>query len=97
MPSSFSVISPAVNPTTSTIVQQEEEEEEQPCKFGRIQFKLDYNFDKTTLAVTVDKFMQMFFIWQANARTIIFFRYLNAKIYQLWMLVEHQIHMFEYG
>lgn len=53
MPSSFSVISPAVNPTTSNIVQEEEEEEEQPCKFGRIQFKLDYNFDKTTLAVTV--------------------------------------------
>lgn len=54
MPSSFSVISPAVNPTTSNIVQEEEEEEEQPCKFGRIQFKLDYNFDKTTLAVTVN-------------------------------------------
>lgn len=61
MPSSFSV-SPAVNPTTSNIVQEEEEEEEQPCKFGRIQFKLDYNFDKTTLAVTVHRKELSFFL-----------------------------------
>lgn len=33
-----------------------EEEVEEPAKFGRIQFSLDYNFDKKTLAVTVNTF-----------------------------------------
>lgn len=38
---------------------EEEEVEEEPAKFGRIQFSIDYNFDKKTLAVTVHKFTKI--------------------------------------
>jgi hypothetical protein len=49
---------------------KEEEKKEEEAKFGRIQFKLDYNFEKNTLAVTVNKIIPNLYLNQKQKHFI---------------------------